>query len=143
MLDTGADVMKTFNDYSENTEMQFSQISIGSGSAWDGKRVMELGLPKNVLIALVIRRAVRIIARGDTLLQAGDKAIVVTRAFEDTQTYLVEKTVKPGGKRAGHAINEFANEGLVLLVKRGEREIIPNGDTVLETGDVLVILKAK
>lgn len=123
--------------------MQFSQISIGPGSVWDGKRVMELGLPKNVLIALVIRGAVRIIARGDTLLQAGDKAIVVTKAFEDTQTYLVEKTVKAGGKRAGHAISEFSNDGLVLLVKRGDREIIPNGDTILEVGDVLVILKAK
>ncbi|MBO6033755.1 MAG: potassium/proton antiporter [Prevotella sp.] len=143
MLDTGEDVMKTFNDYSENTEMQFSQITIGSGSAWEGKRVMELGLPRNMLIALVIRGAVRIIARGDTLLQAGDKAIIVTKAFEDTQTYLEEKTVKSGGKRAGHAINEFSNEGLVLLIKRGDREIIPSGDTVLEVGDVLVILKAK
>lgn len=52
---------------------------------------------------------------GDTLLQAGDNAIVVTKAFEDTQTYLVEKTVKTGGKRAGHAISEFSNDVLVIL----------------------------
>ena len=143
MLDTGSDVMKTFNDYSDNSEMQFSQISISSGSAWEGRRVMELGLPRNVLIALVIRGASRIIAWGDTLLQAGDKVIVVTKAFEDTQTYLVEKTVKAGGKRAGHAISEFSDDGLVLLVKRGDWEIIPNGDTILEVGDLLVILKAR
>ena len=143
MLDAGANVMKTFNDYSENTEMQFSQINIGSGSPWDGKKVMELGLPKNVLIALVIRDTERIIVHGDTLLQAGDKAIVVTKTFEDTQTYLVEKTVKPGGKRAGHAISEFSGDGLVLLVKRGDQEIIPSGDTVLEAGDVLVLLRTR
>ena len=143
MLDAQSDVMKTFNDYSENSEMQFSQITIDPGSAWEGKHVMELSLPGNVLIALVIRGSERIVARGDTLLQAGDKAIVVTKAFEDTQTYLVEKTVKRRGKRAGHAISEVSNEGLVLLLKRGEREIIPSGDTVMEAGDVLVILKAK
>ena len=141
MIDAGNDVMKTFNDYSENTEMQFGQISIAPGSAWDGRRVMDLGLPGNVLIALVIRGTERIIARGDTVLQAGDKAIMVTKTFGDTQTYLEEKTVKIGGKRAGHAISEFSADGLVLLVKRGEQEIIPGGDTVLEAGDVLVLLK--
>ena len=67
---------------------------------------------------------------------------MVTKAFEDKQTYLVEKTVKPGGKRGGHAIREYSDDGLVLLVKRGEREIIPSGDTVLEAGDLLVILRS-
>lgn len=143
MLDAGTDVMKTFSDYSENTQMQFSQISIAPGSAWEGKQVMELGLPRNVLIALVIRGTERIVARGDTCLMAGDKAIVVTKAFEDTQTYLIEKTVKPGGKRAGHTLRDYSGDGLVLLVKRGDREIIPGGDTILEAGDVLVILKAR
>ena len=73
MLDAGTDVMKTFSDYSENTEMQFSQVKIGPGSAWEGKRVMNLGLPRNMLIALVVRGQERIVARGDTLLQAGDE----------------------------------------------------------------------
>ena len=49
--------------------------------------------------------------------------------------------IRPGGKRAGHPISEFSGEGLVLLVKRGDREIIPGGSTVLEAGDQLVILK--
>ncbi|MBP5539193.1 MAG: potassium/proton antiporter [Bacteroidales bacterium] len=143
MLDARADVMKTFSDYSENTEMLFSQVKIGPGSAWEGKQVMNLGLPRNMLIALVIRGTERIVARGDTFLLSGDKAIVVTKAFEDTETYLLEKTVKPGEKRAGHPISEFSGEGLILLIKRGDREIIPSGDTVLEVGDVLVILKAR
>ena len=135
--------MKTLSDYSENTEMLFSQVKIGPGSAWEGKQVMNLGLPRNMLIALVIRGTERIVARGDTFLLSGDKAIVVTKAFEDTETYLLEKTVKPGEKRAGHPISEFSGEGLILLIKRGDREIIPSGDTVLEVGDVLVILKAR
>lgn len=68
---------------------------------------------------------------------------MVTKTFEDTQTFLMEKTVKLGGKRAGHAIREFDSEGLVLLVLRGDKEIIPRGDTVLEAGDVLVILGSR
>jgi cell volume regulation protein A len=143
MIDANANVMKTFNDYTENSEMQFSQIGIGPRSAWAGKQIMELGLPKNMLIALVIRGQERIIARGDTKLCPGDKAIVVTKTYVDTDTYLMEKTIKPGSKREGHTIGEFSDEGLVLLVRRGDKEIIPNGSTVLQAGDNLVILKAK
>ena len=140
MLDAGADVMKTFNDYSERTQMQFGSIEITAESKWDGKRVKDLGLPGNMLIALIIRGKERITARGDTVLLAGDRAILVTKAYEDRHTFLTEKTVKPGGKRAGHAIREFDSKDLVLIILRGEKEIIPHGDTVLEAGDVLVIL---
>lgn len=141
MLDSGSNVMKTFNDYSEGTQMQFGSIEITSGSKWERMMVKDLDLPGNMLIALVVRGKERIIARGDTILLPGDRVILVTKAFEDTQTFLIEKTVKPGGKRAGHAIREFDSEGLVLLVLRGDKEIIPHGDTVLEAGDVLVILR--
>lgn len=55
MLDADADVMKTFNDYSEGTQMQFGSIDIDPMSNWSGKKVMDLGLPRNVLIALILR----------------------------------------------------------------------------------------
>ena len=143
MVDAKTDVMKTFNDYSEGTQMQFGSIDIAADSNWAGRKVVELGLPKNVLLALVLRSGQRLIPRGETVLQAGDKVIIVTKTFEDTETYLMEKKVKKGGKRDGRTIGETAGEGLVLLVRRGEEEIIPSGDTLLRNGDMLVILKAK
>lgn len=77
MLDAKTDVMKTFNDYSERTQMQFGSIEITPGSNWDGKRVKDLGLPGNMLIALVIRGKERITARGDTVLEAGDVLVIL------------------------------------------------------------------
>ncbi|MBP3202548.1 MAG: potassium/proton antiporter [Bacteroidales bacterium] len=55
MLDAGSNVMKTFNDYSEGTQMQFGSIEITPGSKWEGKMVKDLDLPGNMLIALVVR----------------------------------------------------------------------------------------
>ena len=141
MLDAGDNVMKTFNDYSENTEMQFGSIDITPGDAWDGLKVMELRLPRNVLLALVFREGERIIPRGDTKLRGGDKVILVTKAYEDNATYLIERAIKPGSKRIGHSISEFASDGLILLVRRADENIIPSGDTVLQEGDRLVIMK--
>ena len=141
MIDAGNNVLKTFNDYTEQAQMQFSSIEIVPGSSWEGKSVGDLNLPKTMLVALVLRKKERIIAHGDTLLQTGDVAIVVTKAFEDSQTYLIEKTVKKAGRRDGHAIKDVDGPGLVLLVRRGEDSFIPDGDTVLHAGDQLVLLR--
>ncbi|MGM9787576.1 MAG: TrkA C-terminal domain-containing protein [Candidatus Cryptobacteroides sp.] len=141
MIDTESDVLRTFNDYSEKTEMQFGCIDIEQGSNWEGKMVMELGLPGNSLIALVLRGEERIIARGDTVLRAGDKAIMVTKTFEDTKTCLLEKKVREGGPWDGLSISDFEPGSLVLLIRRSDQEIIPKGDTILKAGDKLVILK--
>lgn len=142
MVDVGDNVMKTFNDYSEESEMQFSSVFVTRGSAWDGKQVMELGLPRNVLLALVLRDGVRIVPRGHTKLHAGDKVILVTKAYEDSSTYLVEKRIKPRSRRIGHPVSDFAGDGLILLVRRGGKEIIPHGDTVLQADDELVIMRS-
>lgn len=77
MLDADTDVMKTFNDYSEGTQMQFGSIDIDPMSKWSGKKVMDLGLPRNVLIALILRNRERIIPRGETMLEAGDTLVIL------------------------------------------------------------------
>ena len=67
----------------------------------------------------------------------------VTKTFEDTSTYLKEWTVRQGSPHAGRPIREFSGDGLILLVRRGEEEIIPHGSTVLHEGDRLVLLIAR
>ena len=141
MTDADANVLRTFNDYSEGTEMQFGHIDIAPESSWEGKSVMELGLPKTLLLALVLRGGERLVPHGDTVLHAGDRVILVTKTYADTESFLLEKSVKKS--RAGRPVSELASEGLVLLVRRGDEDIIPSGDTLLQEGDRLVVLKAK
>lgn len=140
MIDDESSVLKTFNDYTERTELQFGHIDITPDSSWSGKSVVELGLPKTALLALVLRGGERMVPRGDTVLQAGDRVILVTKSYADTETFLFEKSVKKN--RAGKPVRDWTSEGLVLLVFRGGENIIPAGDTLLLEGDRLVILRA-
>ena len=64
-----------------------------------------------------------------------------TFSFEGSDTCLLEKKAKPDGKWDGHAICDIDAGGLVILIRRGEEEIIPKGDTVVHAGDILVIVK--
>ena len=137
MLDANENILKTFNDYSEGTDIQLSSIDIAAGSEWDRKMVAELGLPRNILIALVLRGKDRI-----TVLKAGDNVILVTKSYENTEMFLREKSVRRGSALDGKAIMDCDTEGLVLMVIRDDQNIIPRGDTVLHAGDRLVILRS-
>jgi len=141
MIDNSVDVMKTFNDYLADTDIQFGRITITVGSAWEGKQIKELGLPKNLLIAMIMRDGQKVLPRGNTRIKAGDSVVIITKSFEDNHTFLEEHTVKPGGRWAGKRIMDYdrPDRGVVVMIRRAEKNIIPDGNTVLQVGDVLVL----
>lgn len=143
MVDPKADVMKTFNDYSEGTDMTFGRIAVTPDSSWIGKAIKDLGLPRNVLIVLVLRGAERIQPGGDTTLQPGDEVITLTRGYSDETLSLYEKTIKPNSRRVGQKIADFPGNGLIVLVRRGDKNIIPSGNTILRAGDRIVVFNLK
>jgi CIC family chloride channel protein len=61
------------------TETDIVELVLTSGMPGVGRRIKELKLPTHALITSVIREGEIVIAHGDTLLQAGDKVIVITR----------------------------------------------------------------
>ncbi len=140
MVDPGTDVMKTFNDYSEFTDMNFGRIRVKPDSIWSGKAIKDLQLPKDVLIALVLRNGDRIQPDGETVLEAGDDVITLTHGFEDNSVLLEERKIRAGGRNEGKMISEYSGKGLVVMIRRGEENIIPHGDTRIKAGDRLVIL---
>jgi cell volume regulation protein A len=53
------------------------EISVPAGSAILGKPIVQMGLPKKVLIVLVSREEEFLMPRGDTILEAGDTLLVL------------------------------------------------------------------
>ncbi len=140
MIDNGNDVLKTFNDYSENSDVTFGRVSLNDRSNWTGKTISELMLPASILIVMIIRDGKRVFPKGETLLRSGDEVITLTHAFNSGEASLYEKTVKVGSRRVGRPISEHPGKGLIVMVRRKGENIIPKGDTILEAGDKLVIL---
>jgi len=144
MTDKNVDVRKTFSDYSENEDIAFGSIEIGKDSPWAGKKIMDLILPKDFLLTLVIRGKTQIIPTGLLEIEIGDKIIICSRAFtSDATANLIEHPLSPKSQWAGRTVKEYPykDDSILVMIKRGARQIIPNGDTVLRHGDVLVILK--
>lgn len=144
MTDTGADVMTTFSDFTENAEMSFGAIRIKESSRWNNCRIKDLNLPQDCLVTLIVRGRERLVPNGDTLLQTGDEIVICTRSYQDESTdSLIQHPLSANSKWAGHKVCEYPNgdRSLLVMIQRGEEKIIPNGNTILQNGDVLVLLK--
>ena len=145
MIDHTADVSKTFNDYQEESDIDFIKIHLDKKHPWNGKTLKELPLPSDLLVVMVARKEETIVPKGDTLLEPGDLLVLAARAFEDRENlFLQEIVVEKGHKWVGLSLRQIParSDTLIVMIKRGNETIIPGGATVLRAGDTLVIAQS-
>ena len=146
MIDNTNNVMTTFNDYSEELPVQFIKININEGNRWEGKQIKDISLPPETLVAMVIRKNKRIVPKGFTQLRTGDTAVLCAPAINDsTRINFTEINVTKESQYCGLMLSQLPpdNCNLVVLIKRGDKVIIPRGRTVFTEGDILVINSAE
>lgn len=143
MTDNNSDVMQTFNDFSETEEIAFSSFHIGKDSPWAGKIIKDLNFPKEILIVLILRDKKKIVPKGHTELAVGDEIIISSKSYSSDMTNIIEHPLSKNSQWIGHPIKDypFKEQGMLVMVKRGEENIIPNGSTILKQGDILYILQ--
>lgn len=142
MIDDSSNVLRTFNDYSEKTDVQFIKIAIPESSPWIGKELRDIVFPPDLLVVMIIRDKEIIVPSGSTKFCENDHAILGAPVFDDQTTlHLVELKLNRGNEWIGRKISEFSPdpEQIVIMIKRDEKIIIPKGKTILEENDVLVM----
>lgn len=145
MIDHTADVSKTFNDYQEESDIDFIKIHLDKNHPWNGKTLRELPLPSDLLVAMIARKEETIVPNGSTVLLPGDLLVLAARAFEDRENlFLQEIVVEKGHKWVGRSLRQIPtrSDTLIVMVKRGNETIIPGGSTILQAGDTLVIAQS-
>jgi cell volume regulation protein A len=55
MIDDNSDVLKTFNDYAEETPIEFIRFQMKEDHLWVGQIINQIVLPPDNLIVLIIR----------------------------------------------------------------------------------------
>ena len=145
MNDQNADVMRTFSDFNEHSELSFGKVRIPVGGVWDNQMVKDLILPENVKLLMVFRDGKKIITKGNTQLLAGDEVIFCSKAYENaTDADIREHPISKNSAGIGKKIKDYPRKdnSYIVMVRRGDEQIIPDGDTVLCSGDVLYLLNA-
>jgi len=142
MIDSDSDVMQNFTDFSESNDVHFSEFTIDETSSWSGKCVKELGLPKSMLLCSITSPdGTSYIPKGDTVFHSGDKVILCSHSVKGVEHMFVSQVhITSGNRFVGCELRYYpAQRNQVLLIKRGDQNIIPHGSTVLMKDDVLYI----
>ena len=139
MIDKDGDVLKTFNDYTEEVPVRFLQFTLQKGHAWEGKPLSAVTLPPESILTLILRNQLKLIPKGDTVLQEGDVLILSGReGGQISGIHLYERKIMKDDEWAGKKLSEISLSGsLVILILRKEQVVIHNGETVLRENDLL------
>ncbi len=142
MIDAHEDVMKTFTDYSDEVPIEFIEFTINETHQWAGKYIREILLPPDTILVLILRNREELIPRGNIKLEVEDTLILSAKSPRKIDGIaLYETTVGATHEWRDHKVKDLVKDPAMLIVhiRRKGRVVIPVGDTVIKSGDVLVM----
>lgn len=141
MIDDNSNVLKTFNDYVEELDVQFIKLTVSGDHPWKNKKIRELSIPWDLLFVLIKRGEESIIPNGSTKIKDGDIVVVSAPEYQGSTAMFTEKKIGHSSKWIGKKISDYSevSSKLVILIKRGPEVIIPRGPTDILENDILVV----
>lgn len=142
MIDPNDTVLTTFNYYVAKSSITFFRTDIQEDSNLIGKKVKDLNLVFNFIIAKIKRGTTSIVARGDVELEAGDTIVFAGEEYYDPfSENLIEFTISKGHPWIDKKIMELhlPNNQLILTIQRDNKFVIAVGNTTIEEGDRIML----
>lgn len=146
LVDDSDSVMKTFNDYQEERSLSLLEMTVEESHPWCGQPLKARLLPSEFIVVMLKRGSRIVVPNGETVLQPADVLVLNSLPYEDdSHVGLSEQTVDEASSWAGQNISALPlpPKTLIVLIKRGDSSIVPRGDTIVQSGDVLVLHEAK
>ena len=123
-------------------DIHFIKFHLEAHDAWLGKTVAELRLPHGVILTALHRGHEVIVPRGDLVLEEGDVIVLGAEPLrDDVPIDLKEIVLLERSPWNGQYIRDLdiSRQTIIIMVKRGDRVLIPKGSTKLKAGDTLLL----
>ncbi|SCY28969.1 TrkA-C domain-containing protein [Butyrivibrio hungatei] len=134
--------LKDIGEFAEEENIHFIRIMLQGDDSWCGRKVSDLGIPKDMMAVAVQRGNETIIPRGDTVLCAGDIVVLCAEKTKELQPVAIKEIVI----NEGHSWNntavrniDISRQSYIYVVRRGNKTLIPSGDLVIKAGDVVLL----
>lgn len=142
LIDDNSDVLKTFNDYKEESSITMMRMFIPPEHPWADKRLSEVTLPTGSLAVMIKRGEENIIPKGSTVIRAEDSVVLSVPPYDSDHSFkLREIRITEKHRWAGKNIRELElpEHLLVVMIKRDGDSVIPSGATHIMKGDIVVV----
>ena len=147
MVDENDTVLKTFNYYQDKSDVGFIVSNIPPSSILCGKKIADLHLAFDFIIAKIIRSNKTIIPRGDTVILEGDTIVVGGESyFDPVGQELMELKISNSHPWLNKKLCDLKieSDSLIVMIQSKEGKIvIPTGETTILEGDAVIVLKVK
>lgn len=142
MIDNSQDVMKTFNDYTEESPLQFITLTLETGHKWAGEQIQDITLPPQTRIILIGRISGQVIPKGSTVLEEGDKLIMSAVEYKGRKPIpMKEVCIDKRHDWLGKQLCQLTMPAsMIAFIKRNGESFIPDGGTEILEADILVII---
>lgn len=146
LIDNNADVLKTFNDYKEESSITMMRMFVPAGHPWENMPLSEVTLPTGSLAVMIKRGGENIIPKGGTVIQAEDSVVLSVPPYDSDRSFkLREIHISQKHHWAGCKIRDLKlpERLLIVMIKREEESVIPSGATEIEVGDIVVVTETE
>ncbi len=134
--------LKTVGEFAEEENIHFIRVRLSENDKWSGKKIMEIGIPRDAMIVAVQRGKETLIPRGSTVLKTGDIIVMCAEKSKDIQPIeLMEITINEGHSWNGMAIRDIdiSRQSYIFMIRRRGKAIIPKGSLVIRAGDIVLL----
>ena len=133
--------IKDLAGISDEYPLGFFSIPIDKDHEWAGKKIGDIRLVKGAVILAVIRDRDLMAADPEIVISAGDRAVI--GSVEPSDEYMTVEEITVGAKSEWIDANvaEFAAGfgAMCILIKRGDKLIMPDGRTTVRSGDAVIV----
>ena len=148
LIDNEESVLKTFNDYKEDKSTRLIEFTIDEHNIMANKTIMDANIPEDILIVMIKRNGDVFVLNGSTEILPGDILVLSGNKLkhfneynEDKSTTLTEVSVEEKSGLINKSIKDadIPEDVLIVMIKRKGEVLVPNGNTIINSGDILVI----
>lgn len=128
--------------HSEEHELKFVSSVIPQGHSWCRKKVREVAFPPQLLLVMIIRGGEALVPNGDTVMEENDTLVIGAKHYRGEEDInLKEIIVKEENEWVGKQIKDLdiSRQELIVMIRRRNRTIIPNGMTYVKEGDAVIL----
>lgn len=139
-------LIKKSTDYLMEKELKFIKLIITKDHNWNEKKVCELSLPRGLILAAVLRNGETLMPKGDMKLFEGDCVVIGARNCDvNVDVNLKQVELREHHPWVGHKIKELdiSRHTLIVMIRRGDNAIVPNGDTLIKSGDIVFVFSKR
>ena len=148
LIDNDTSVLKTFNDYKEDKSTRLIELTVDEYNIMANKTIMDSDIPEDILVVMIKRNGDVFVPNGSTKILPGDILVLSGNKLkhfneynEDKSTTLTEVSVEEKSGLINKCIKDadIPDDVLIVMIKRKGQVLVPNGNTIIYPGDILVI----